>query len=402
MRGVVKGGNNNGSSKLNIYAQLTEPPKKEGIWIQTSNQYAKVVNDTELYFANAWMTNPSLATAPFSIGNCASIKVGTKIYYIPQTTYALWCYDTVTNVWTQKTKPPYNGADWANCASFGDYIYAFGGYYSSSGLKTGYKYNVVTDTWTQLADIPVTLHHACVEYYNGKVYLLGGTIGNNDSKTVYEYNIATNTWTQKTSGPTDFTWASSCIVGSKIYIHGGKLYSSGSDGTFLSINLCYDAELDSWTTLADMPNYIYDGSSIAMGSNLYVLGHYSRFYKYDILTDIWTVMPNIPSIPTNKNTHVLAHVISTKIYVLSSGVSDFSVYSFNAKPFDANTLVIFKSSLGSGAYYTELVTPSKPIQGSVFTRLTIGFNNAWLYYNGNLQEYPTYYGDGTKWVKFKN
>lgn len=173
-------------------------------------------------------------------------------------------------------------------------------------------------------------------------------------------------------------------------------------------NYSYDVDSQTWTKLTDVPFSVYDHTAVAIGTKIDVIGGFyntstfKNFYVFDTMNKIWTKLTDL-TLAAAGHTSVN---IGSKIYMLGGGdVPSYSkthkVYSFTAKVFEEDTLVIFRNHDLLGTYYTELLTPSKGIEG-LFSTLLSGFNNAWMYYDSDIQELPAYYGDGTKWIKFKN
>lgn len=84
---------------------------------------------------------------------------------------------------------------------------------------TTYKYDTLTDTYTQLADIPY-------EFYNGDaitiktdIYLIGGSF---NSTHTYKYNTLTETYIKLTDIPYDFVNGSVTSIENNIYLFGSE------------------------------------------------------------------------------------------------------------------------------------------------------------------------------------
>ena len=90
------------------------------------------------------------------------------------------------------------------------------------------SYNIATDTWTPLANIPGTDHYGSASgAFNGKVFVAGGTTG--IVNTVQVYDVAGNTWSGGTAAPQAFLLAGYQEVGQNLYVIGG-FSSSGPNG----------------------------------------------------------------------------------------------------------------------------------------------------------------------------
>ena len=394
-----------GASKLNVYTGMSEPTKKEGIWMQTNKSFNKIITDKEIFLGNTWTPSAPYGTIPFTPGNTCGIPCGKKIYSINQSTYLLWIYDTVLKTWSNGTPPPYTGAQFASGVVIGTDLYFSGGYGGSGSVKSFYKYNTLNDTWTQLADLPTaTEWHGSVT--NGsKIITFGGTSGSAANALVYSYDIATNVWTTKTSMPKALVQHTAILVGNLVFIMGGRSYASGSLGANNTTNYYYNIDSDTWkTTTSVIPLATYNSVAISIGQYIYIIckntttAGVSKLYKYDTVSDTWVTLADTPSTSTSYGS--LGGFIESLFYVFRSATTVIEAYSFTGKIFEENSLVIVKNNLTSGTYYTELITPLKPVEG-LFTRLVNGFNDVWLFVDSKLNEYPSYYGDGTQWIKFK-
>src|SRR5690349_7572323 len=78
--------------------------------------------------------------------------------------------------WMQKTDIPdstINGRWGAYCFSIGNLVYAGGGYYGGGSKHDLWEYNMVTDTWTRKADLPISYGRTAAVAFsiNGKGYV---------------------------------------------------------------------------------------------------------------------------------------------------------------------------------------------------------------------------------------
>ena len=65
------------------------------------------------------------------------------------------------------------------------------------------RYNYTTNTWSNVAPLPVALGQAATGAWNGKIYVAGGFIGGTSvTNALRIYDIATNTWTSGANMPT--------------------------------------------------------------------------------------------------------------------------------------------------------------------------------------------------------
>ena len=160
----------------------------------------------------------------------------------------------------------------------GGEILVFGGFQTTlTVVATVHAFDPVANTWR--TDIPnisdgladVTMHHANFAVANGKVYVVGFLTGNfvSDGR-VLEYDPnANNTWTEKTSMPggTERGGSQVAAIGDKIYVAGGlRALTTVPDFSV------YDATLDTWTPLQDLPEALDHGYGAAVGGVFFVFG----------------------------------------------------------------------------------------------------------------------------------
>lgn len=110
------------------------------------------------------------------------------------------CYDMKTNTWSLKTPSPTNRAG-LSATRIGDKIYISGGFnfipiprgigMKIDDLKIVEVYDVKTDSWEKIADMPGTkIAHKSINIGN-KLYIFGG-----NNATTYVYDISSKKWEQ--------------------------------------------------------------------------------------------------------------------------------------------------------------------------------------------------------------
>ncbi|WP_203363095.1 hypothetical protein [Bacillus sp. REN10] len=374
-----------GGGKLNIFTQLSEPKTKEGIWIKTDRLKKEVINDNQLYFANAWITDTSLLPSPpYSyVFSSAIVSVGNDIYLFSGG--YLSKFNRLENTWTVIGSAPF-GTSACYAFYYNGEIYVF----SATG---SYKYNILNNTWSGIAS-PTQPHYKGYNVIIGsKIYASYGSPSDIGTQSNYleEYDIPTNTW--KTLISTG-AGRSACGIayGNGFFMLGGNTTSVDTEKRFRY----YDVSTNTITDKGTLPVLGSNVTGIVVGDTLYVMPYSDgRFYKYDIKGNVWTQLPGLGATTTFKE----AVMVGDRMYIISS--LKMYIFSFTAKVYEEGSCVLTRSSDKSGKYMTELVSLSKPIEGQ-FPRLLSCFDDIWMYYDGNLQTLPTYYGDGTKWMKFKN
>ena len=181
-----------------------------------------------------------------------------------------------------------------------------------------------------------------------------------------------------------------CAVGTDIYIYGN------SNGVAK-----YNTLTDTFSSVAARPTTLY--CPTAVGNLIYLFysnSSNSYTYKYNTANNTYSLVNNTIPITTINGTSYSGHVYDDKIYIPisyqknSTTYGNFIALSLTSKTYLNNTVVMLQ---GSNVYETELYSNTKNIVAPIYP-----FADAFFYSNQLETDIPTYYGDGTQWVKIKN
>lgn len=181
-------------------------------------------------------------------------------------------YNTLTDTWETKTALPYLSNGHAT-AVIGTDIYVNGGYNNGTVLSSYYKYNTLTDTWTQLQANIRRYYHSLVAV-NGLIYIFGGyfnaSVDPQDSQ--YVYNPTTNTWTQLASAPYPIAGHTAIVIGTEVHVFGGLAPADSANNS--KRHWKYDILTNAWTILDNLVNNIYGLGSKALwaSDDIYLIG----------------------------------------------------------------------------------------------------------------------------------
>ena len=212
--------------------------------------------------------------------------------------------DALAGTWTPVSPIPAPLAGGlVRCADDPDSFYMVGGIrafiITSNKL---YRYDIATDNWERLANIPKATRTAGTTCYEGKIYVAGGW-ANKILDSMFIYDIASDTWSKGPKLP-EPTW------GAGLGAWEGKLYLVG--GNRGADNYAADGQVDvyhilsrKWTAsgAADMPYPSGFYGFAQAGSYLYVAGGFTDQFpangnhtqRYDMDTDTWTAGPEFTS-----------------------------------------------------------------------------------------------------------
>lgn len=193
-------------------------------------------------------------------------------------------------------------------AVIGDEIFVFGGNaMGGRDLYSGEKYDIASDTWSDIADnrcyqheFPEWLGHGAEELsgiaFNGKFYVFGSADANYNEM----YDPATNTWTTLAKKPTPACATAPVLYEGEMFFFGG--YTGNSTAT--RAVEAYDPDRDTWRELNDMPKTLEVHAVAVHDHSAYIIGGYDHVademnmevMRYDFQTDIWE--PNYCKAPS--------------------------------------------------------------------------------------------------------
>lgn len=381
-----------GNIKFNIFAQETEPLSKNGIWIKSNKQINKIQTIKSKNVDNPfeWTElNVPIPTGRYPFNNM--VTDGEYIYIIGAGTCTK--FNLKTREYTPISSPP---ADVINAVLLGEYIYFFGT--TSSNLRNAYKYNINTDEYTSLPNMPYYVGDAgtnCVVKDN-YIYIIG--IAGHD-RAVVRFNTADNTYVELAELPETSNGGQSILIGNTIYT-----FAVGNNFNRTGIYK-YDINANSWTKLENAnPDAInfFRINALLLAPDIYIFiedadNNTTNIYKFDTVTETISKVGTTPVKLYYYSTIIFTENKLYTVSMLSSTSYNWNIADIKTIELNADNAVIIE--LGNGTYTTNILDDNNLVDG-----LPYSFDN--VYYNstsGGLDEsLPTYYGTGTEWVKFKN
>lgn len=389
-----------GKVKLNIFAQTTEPEEKDGIWLQTDKTFDKIYFDEQVktllkenYDTTKEYPNITLDSAEYGhalpaigMGDFVYVFANSKIYKYDSTNRTC---ESIKSIWGD-----FSGNKSSACL-VGTDIFIF-------KYNTIYKYDTINETLTTEKNVGVYDGGILVSISSTSeyIYLLYET-------NIYKYDIK-NKSISTLSLKLPYTFSNysyhrmPCVIGDLVYLF-GNINSSNHRKSYV-----LDLKNEVITQIKDLPvtmnfaisacqvdGYIYviQGPSNSTSSVRYAV-------KYDIVNDTYTTIAlNTRSVYAYANyaylvngTIVCVSDTSNNIYFDHFTVSYDAIYNY-----ENNSVVVWD---GFGKYKTQLTKSAENQEGKIQTL----FYDAYHYTteNGLDDTIPTYYGDGTQWIKFKN
>ena len=156
------------------------------------------------------------------------------------------------------------------------------------------RYDYTTNTWSNVAPLPVPLGQGTIGAWNGKIYIAGGFIGGTSvTNALRIYDIATNTWTSGANMPTSpgVEAAAGAVVNGKFYVMGGDDFTNS-----LNTNFIYDIATNTWSTGAPLPDSRTNTCGTAESGVIFVYGGVilpaftttDTLLTYDPVANSWT------------------------------------------------------------------------------------------------------------------
>jgi N-acetylneuraminic acid mutarotase len=235
-------------------------------------------------------------------------------------------YDPQTNGWTSLSSMPTPRSGFA-IAVYQNKIYCIGGTVGNGYVGNNEAFDPVTNTWQTKSSMPTPRADLSANMVNDKIYLIGGKRYSSVSPYFNETNIneaydpATDSWSTKASVPTPIQGYASTVADGKIYIMGGSLESLSLQNTLMTgANQVYDAQNDSWASVASMPNVVSYGAAAATTgfmapASIYCVGGYSnggfssQVQAYNWVNNSWSVAKSMPTARAYLGVVVLSDIL---------------------------------------------------------------------------------------------
>lgn len=370
---------------LNIFVQTEEPECKDGVWLQTEPfDYVDFTVDEDMHIVgdmegiDKWPKD----TMPYQYNSGSTgdstgyyLTYNATVYYFPYNNYT-------TESWVTLSKIPVS-------------IHAYDGYvYVLHSDGTFQRINESTKEVESLPKLPKT---SSQRYYIAGVGHCLYILVPGDTQEITVYNIDTQEFS---TAPGPKKYLKSSLSGSinSLPVWNGKImvphWTSGAGYSNYS-TLWFDPQTNIWSGAPSCAAKEMAGLVI-IGTDLYILGRGKKLYKVDLITNTEVEIKLPFEIDVNDdgifncNDQLVYH--STKTRRTHTFASDTSTY-------DHDTIVIVQGRYKETNYLITLYNVPKTGVGN----FKWPFSDILPYINGEFKTgIPTYYGDGTKWIKFKN
>ncbi len=199
------------------------------------------------------------------------------------------------------------------------YIYAFGG----KNTPNFWRYDLQTGTWQVMADAPGNVHAGGdIAMANGHIFGMGG----GSTNAFWRYDPSSNTWDDGAAADVPLPPGKEVGTGGALTYDDRYVYAivGGNDSSTDNDLWRYDPRTDTWTLLTHTPVAQSGGSDITYGDGyIYFLGGNNgnddpsqwgpenpgyEFYRYNIQTDTWERLHDLPNVePAKEGAAIVFH-----------------------------------------------------------------------------------------------
>lgn len=185
-------------------------------------------------------------------------------------------------------------------------IFVAGGVDSDGGTSSRLEaFDPSMNSWTRLANMPLSVWRACAAAVDGRLYVFGGYRTSqfpfSPSNRVFAYDPATNSWEEQTRMSQPRGACVAVAVEETIHVFGGLGGSSNRD---MNLHEVFTPSTNSWRTEAPMPRSLSGLSGVLLEGRIYLMGGYrfepslvsqNRLETYDPATKTWTTRQAMPA-----------------------------------------------------------------------------------------------------------
>lgn len=217
-------------------------------------------------------------------------------------------------------------------------LYIFGGFYNNalSTTKRSDVYDIASNRWSRIADLPEPLTHAAQAADGTTMYLVGGYVGNNPGPSinrVWKYNIGSNAWSAGPALPVERGAGAAVVLGRSLHFFGGATRAKDSKSSTKDHADHFVLDLDGgtrWTTAKSLPNPRNHLGAAVLNGKAYVVGGQHTYNEgttsqkqvdvYDPATDSWRRAADLPTARSHISASTFA--MNGRIIVIGGSINN--------------------------------------------------------------------------------
>jgi len=283
--------------------------------------------DTETLAPDQGEQNDAAAPANPALGDAAAMDAGSDAGVIP------------FGHWDALAPLPELPRYYVGVAAVQDQIFVVGGLSDGPEASAVHAYDVASDEWQRIADLPVPFAMPNVAAVGERLFVLGAL----DNNQALEYDFENDAWLELAPLPTPQGVGSAAVAvdGDRIFLAGGVLPGLSANllntGMRVSGMYVYDTALDTWQTLPDLPIALGYAMGAILDGEMWVIGgsdnteRTDRVTAFDLATQTWSSKPVLPISLSSSAVAVLAG----RIYMAGGIASSIGAISGATWVFDA-------------------------------------------------------------------
>lgn len=375
--------------KPNIFMQLTEPVKKEGIWFKSDKQVDHIIMDTNIIESGNWDTINEYPDLPFGIGSNGKACTIDNIIYLfdgkDKKAYTFNTNDLSCTEITDVTLPFISLTEDCQFCAVDKCIYVL--YKAYNSYNTIYKFDTEARTCSTVYSVSSAWYMNCyITVIDTNIFIFDYL------SAIHKFDTIKNKYTKLdvTNPITKQSYLKCISIDEYIYIFGGYDNSSSYTNAYK-----FNTVTNEFTKLTDMPYGGYELGITNIGNDIYLFGLNNTatlVYKYNIVDNTYT---SVSEVSDMINYSYAVNISDSKIFILggSNTSRKIRVYVLNNKEYDNNSIIVWG---GNNKYMTQLYTSD-----NIVGRLLFGFYKAYYYTTENKLDasLPLYYGNGEEWIK---
>ena len=364
------------------------------------------------YQSGVWSSQQMEYTgsATMYTGEISAIFFHGKIHCIPRPQLH-YVYDPNTNTITFLKYPPHDTCP--KMLIYNDCLYFLCSGYTDSGTRYAgeymFKYNESSDnyTWIKVPGSTYAIDNGAV-YDDSIIYW-----AYNNSFYKYDGNTFTRMYDPFQDSNTTNPQAGGFIS------YNGQLHIFGNGNTQVSPDNCnhnthYGLTPNNYgsfnaTTYNKLPIEMKGCAAVLYNGNVHIIGGNNKsHYMWNNGNDTYTLISNVSYINwlgtyiRNGNIEIMTS------YTSHSGSESHHMiinekFQSPEKVYNPNTVIINRGTTQNGTYLTNISDTSVIEGDGLNNRFISGFDDCYYFADTAFDwSAPMYYGDGTKWIKFKN
>ena len=132
------------------------------------------------------------------------------------------------------------------------------------------KYSPITNTWTEVAEMPDTRQEFCVCAFMDQIFMFGGNYDGPITNTCLKFDTKAYQWTKIAAMDVERSNAASVAYGEMVVVSGGHCVENDYEDTFLIVE-SYDVLPKKWSKMPSMISSKLNHSLVAVKSKLFAI-----------------------------------------------------------------------------------------------------------------------------------